>query len=71
LSDDQQTTANIPGKIIQAVQKLVNNLPTLIPNDTCACHQYQAMAESGHSKGLPYLKRLAIIHHLETIIANE
>ena len=71
LSDDQETTANVGGKIIQAVQNLVSNLPTLMPNDTCACHQYKRMAESGHSKGLGYLKRLAIIHHLETIISNE
>jgi len=71
LSDDQETTANIGGKIIQAVQNLVSALPKLHPNDTCACHQYQDMAASGHSKGLGYLKRLAIIHHLETMIANE
>jgi hypothetical protein len=71
LSDEQQSTANVSGKVIQAVRNLVNNLDSLLPNDTCACNIYRDMAESGNSRGLGFLKRLAILHHLETMLADE
>jgi hypothetical protein len=71
LSDDQQSTANVSGKVIQAVRNLVNNLDSLLPNQTCACNIYRDMAESGNSRGLGYLKRLAILHHLEIMLADE
>ena len=71
LSDQQETTANVNAKIIEAVQNLVNNLDGLLPNDTCACEIYKEMATTRHSHGLGYLKRLAILHHLETILKND
>jgi hypothetical protein len=71
LSDQQATTANVNGKIIEAVQKLVSNLSGLLPNDTCACEIYKEMAASQNSRGLGYLKRLALMHHLETIMQND
>lgn len=71
LSDHQETTANVSGKIIEAVQNLVNNLDGLLPNNTCACNIYREMAESRNSRGLGYLKRLAILHHLELMLADE
>jgi hypothetical protein len=71
LSDRQETTADIPGKTIEAVTKLVGDLDGMAPNDTLACEMYQAMAASGHAKTLGYMKRLAILHHLETMLGNE
>jgi hypothetical protein len=71
LSEDQETTANVNGKIIQAVKNLVGNLDNLLPNDTCACNIYREMAATEHSHGLGYLKRLAILHHLEIMLADE
>jgi hypothetical protein len=71
LSDHQETTANVSGKVIEAVQNLVNNLDGLVPNETCACNIYKDIAETRNSRGLGYLKRLSILHHLETILADD
>jgi hypothetical protein len=71
LSDRQETTEDIPGKVIEAVRKLVGDLDTLAPNDTLACDEYRIMAESGNAKSLGYMKRLAILQHLETILNDE
>lgn len=71
LSDQQETTANVNAKIIEAVDNLVGNLSSLTPNDTCACEIYREMSATKHSHGLGYLKRLAILHHLETILNDE
>jgi len=71
ISDRQQTTADVPGKIMEALEKLVAALPSLTPNDTSACDEYRQLAASRNSRGLGYLKRLAIKHHLELMLQNE
>lgn len=68
ISDRTETTADTPGKIIEAVQKLVAALNHLRPANTDACDEYREMAEAGVSRGLGYLKRLAIQHHLELML---
>lgn len=71
LSDRQETTADTPGKIIEAVRKVVDALDTLTPNDTRACEEYRNMVQSRTSHGLGHLKRLGILHHLELMLQND
>jgi hypothetical protein len=70
ISDRVDTTADTPGKTIEALTKLVDALSGLLPNDTEACAEYTEMAESGISRGLGYMKKLAIKHHLEVMLGN-
>jgi hypothetical protein len=71
LSDRHETTEDIPGKVIEAVEKLVADLENVTPSDTDACGLYRNMAESGHAGTLGYMKRLAIMHHIETILGDD
>ena len=70
ISDRVDTTADTPGKIIEALTHLVNALDTLQPNNTRACQEYRQMNHDEQSRGLGYMKRLAITHHLETVLRN-
>ena len=45
-------------------------LDTLQPNDTQACEEYRQMHLDEQSRGLGYMKRLAIKHHLEIMLLN-
>lgn len=71
LSDRQETTADTPGKTMEAVDNLVKALDSYEPNLTDACSEYRRMAMHGESNGLPYLKRLGILHHLELMLDHE
>jgi hypothetical protein len=68
ISDRTETTADTPGKILEAMLKLVGALDGLLPNDTQACEEYREIQESEVSKGLGYMKRLAIKHHIEVML---
>ena len=68
ISDRTETAADIPGKIIEALDKLVEALNDLRPNNTQACDQYRLMADAEISRGLGYMKRLAIKQHLELML---
>lgn len=68
LSDRQDTDVDSPGKIIEAVTNLVARIDNLYPNDTSSCREYRNMARTRVSRGLPYLKRLGIRHHLEMLL---
>ena len=68
ISDRTETTADTPGKIIEAVTNLTEALDSLQPNDTRACDEYHTMSEDQQSSGLGYMKRLAIMHHLQVIL---
>ena len=70
ISDRVDTSADTPGKIIEALAHLVNALDTLQPNDTQACQEYRQMNRDQQSRGLGYMKRLAIMHHIETMLRN-
>ena len=67
-SDRPDTTVDTPGKIIEALNHLVEALDTLKPDNTQACQEYREMNETEHSRGLGYMKRLAIKHHLEIML---
>lgn len=71
LSDRQETTDDPGGKTIEAAEKLVADFTEIAPSDTVACNEYQLMVDTQHWKGLGYLKRLAIRHHLEVLLAND
>jgi hypothetical protein len=68
VSDKIQTPADTPGKIIEALARLVDALDDLQPNNTQACTEYREMAAAEVSRGLGYMKRLAIKHHLEVML---
>jgi hypothetical protein len=68
ISDRTDTTADPAGKTIEAVRHLVEALNELLPNDTDACDEYREMAQSEEWRGLGFLKRLAIQHHLELML---
>jgi hypothetical protein len=68
ISDRTDTTADPSGKIMEALDKLVEALDDLLPNDTEACNEYREMADDRVSRGLGYMKRLAIKHHLELML---
>ena len=70
ISDRTETAADIPGKIIEAVNHLVESLDNFQPNNTQACEEYREMSRTQYSHGLGYLKRLAIKHHLEVILGD-
>ena len=62
-SDQIDTLVDTPGKIIEAVDHLVEALNSLQPNDTQACGEYRTMSEDQQSSRLGYMKCLAIKHH--------
>jgi hypothetical protein len=68
ISDRTETTADRAGKTLEAVDKLVAALDQLMPNDTQACGEYREIAEDRMDRGLGYMKRLAIAHHLEVML---
>lgn len=68
ISDRQDTDEDTPGKVIEAVNNLISRIDNLYPNDTSACREYQKMSRTGVSRGLGYLKRLSIRHHLEIFL---
>jgi hypothetical protein len=69
ISDRTETSVDTPGKTIEAVVKLVAALDAgLSPNNTDACGEYRDMARSQTYRGLGYMKKLAIKHHLEVML---
>ncbi len=70
ISDHTETATNPSGKVIEAVHHLVEALDDLHPNNTEACDEYREMDHEQVSRGLGYLKRLAIKHHLEVMLSG-
>ena len=68
ISDRTFTSADTPGKTIEAVRHLVESLDTLVPNDTQACEEYRQLNQSERFRGLGYMKKLAIMHYLEIML---
>ncbi len=69
-SDRVDTPLDTSGKIIEATNNLVASLNNLHPDDTDACNEYRSMSRDQISRGLGYLKRLAIKHHLEMMLRD-
>jgi hypothetical protein len=68
ISDRTETTADRPGKTMEAIDKLVAALNGLLPNGTRACGEYREIASDRMDRGLGYMKRLAIAQHLEVML---
>ena len=58
------------GKTIEATNHLVDALDNLSPNNTSACDMYRTISKNETFRGLGYMKRLAIKHHLEVILSD-
>ncbi len=70
ISNRTETTADVAGKTLEALNKLVEAIENLSPNDTSACNEYREIAHDQAFKGLGYMKRLAIKHHLEVMLGS-
>ena len=70
ISDRTETAVDTPGKLIEAVTHLVEALDHVPPNDTVSCNEYRTLREEQIFRGLGYMKRLAIKHHLEVILGD-
>lgn len=70
-SDRRDSAVDTPGKTHEALSYLVNSLNHLRPNDTQACAEYRELFDTENFRGLGYMKRLAVKHHLETILQPE
>ena len=68
ISDRTKTAADLQGKIIEAVDHLVESLDDLQPNNTQTCDEYRMMSQTEKSSTLAYMKQLAIKHHLEVML---
>lgn len=71
VSDRVETTGDDAGKTMEALTKLMADLPRLAPNDTTACNEYRQILATRHFPGLGYLKRLAMIHHFEILLGHD
>jgi len=69
ISDRQDTPTDPAGKFAEALEKLiaeVNKKYSEIYN-TSAIKEFQDLHERGHYPGLGYIKKLSMIHHIETL----
>ena len=70
VSDRTETPIDRMGKVLEAVDKLVESLEVLQPNNTGACDEYREIHETRNSRDLGPMKGLAIKHHLEVIMSD-
>lgn len=69
LSDQTETRENIAGKFIEALSKLVADLPKLgAINQTMTTKEYVDLLQRAHFPSLGGAKRLGIRHHLELML---
>ncbi|MBX3177906.1 MAG: sce7725 family protein [Candidatus Hydrogenedentes bacterium] len=69
VSDTNDTPTDPAGKFAQALRKLVLKLDSGASKlyDTTAIEEFRALHDKGHFPGLGYVKKLSMIHHLETL----
>lgn len=69
VSDRVDTPKDPAGKFLEALQKLVNevNGPRTSILRTGAVDEYLSLKNKGHFPGLGYVKKLSMMHHLETL----
>jgi hypothetical protein len=67
-SDFSDTTADVAGKFLQALQRLVEGQEDCDPaNSTIALSAYQELFEDEHFPGLGFAKKLGLMHHFEVM----
>lgn len=69
VSDSNDTPVDPAGKFAQALGKLINRVDSGDSGllETTAIHEFRSLYQRGHFPGLGYIKKLSIIHHLETL----
>jgi len=69
VSDDRTTPTDPAGKFGQALSKLIEHLDTGQSNiyETNAISQFRELFEEEHFPGLGQVKKLSMIHHIETL----
>lgn len=65
LSDDQEGTENRSGKEVQAMSNLVNAVRGIEHSDTPTCAEYARYVAQDKARGLGYLKKMQMRHHVE------
>lgn len=69
VSDRTDSTADVSGKFLEALTKLVTALPSLgRSNHTTMCDKYISIYSTQQSPGLGYAKKMAIKHHFEVML---
>lgn len=69
VSDSRDTPTDPAGKFSQALEKLMDILDSGNSNllETSAIVEFRELHRRGHFPGLGYVKKLSMVHHLETI----
>lgn len=69
VSDTNDTPTDPAGKFAQALAKLIGKLDATDCKllETSAIQEFRQLHERGHFPGLGYIKKLSIMHHLETL----
>ena len=73
VSSRKTGTVDTKGKTKEAIDKLVASFEKLQPSNTTACSEYIQASKARKPEDIPglgHLKRLAIKHHLETIMSD-
>lgn len=72
VSKRKQTSADVPGKFLEALDKLVQCLPRLRQlnrlNHTSTCDEYAHLYTEQQYRGLGYAVRMALKHHFELML---
>lgn len=76
VSDTQDTPTDPAGKFAEALEKLITLFDSKESNmyETSAMREFRELHERGHFPGLGYVKKLSMIHHIETLaqyVANQ
>lgn len=68
-SDSQESPQNPAGKFAEALRKLIEELSSADCKilETTAIQQFRELHVRGHYPGLGYVKKLSMIHHIETL----
>lgn len=68
-SDSQESPQNPAGKFAEALRKLIRELESddCKISDTTAIQELRDLHARGHYPGLGYVKKLSMIHHIETL----
>lgn len=69
VSDDRSTPTDPAGKFAQALDKLINLLVSgnSMLEETAAIKEFRSLHSRGHFPGLGVVKKLSMMHHLETL----
>lgn len=68
-SKTNDTPVNVAGKFYEALQEMNKHIkPEEVSFNTKACDEFKQLFKNGTYKGLGYIKKLSIKHHIELIV---